>query len=61
VIYIQAVRTFLKFCIDLECPLHLLKYTMGKFRGAFKEGESALAVTRYMDLRLIYGYFGLED
>ena len=58
---LQAVQKFMKYCIDYECPLHILKYTIGKFRGAFKDNQSSLEVTRHIETRLIYDYFGLGD
>ncbi|XP_063688359.1 tRNA-dihydrouridine(20) synthase [NAD(P)+]-like [Bolinopsis microptera] len=57
----EAVQTFMRYCIDYNCSLHILKYTMGKFRGAFKDGATSLEVTRHIEAKLIYQYFGLGD
>ena len=57
----QAVHQYMKYCIDYDITLHILKFTMGKFRGAFKENDTPLAVTKHIDPRLIYRYFGLEE
>eukprot|EP00116_Pleurobrachia_bachei_P009410 sb/3469672/ len=56
-----AAETFLKRCIDFECPLNILKYTIGKLRALFSTPDGCLQVTKHIEPRLIYKHFGLAE
>jgi len=57
----EVVTQYMKYCITYEVPLHILKYTIVKFKGIFKDDDNHFPISRYITCNEVYKFFGLEE